>query len=152
MDPTVNWTQVVQVVLLALFVVFVSGGAITTTFRLIRYWHASKPIPLLLWRDVIARNGLAFPFGAILYTRVLREAGVNIDFAQELWWVVLTSLPAVIGAGYYLYCEMFVIEKVVVLATQEETADQKEDREMGDQRRLDARHPDEDATSSLDPG
>lgn len=125
MDQSVDWTQVLQITFLALFVLFVLGGSYTTTRRLIHYRAASQPIPVLLWRDVIARNGLAIPFGSILVLRALRSFGVNIDFAMELWWILFTSLPAVIGAAYYLYCEIFVIDRAVLFSTKTELGPQE---------------------------
>lgn len=108
-----SWIEVFQLAAFLLFVVFVIGGAALTTIRLARYIWQRDHVPLILWRDVLARNGLAIPFTAILAVRVLRDTfgWDTSELVTSPWWVLSTSLPAVIGAGVYLYFEIFIIER-----------------------------------------
>jgi hypothetical protein len=107
-----DWTGLLQVILLLLFTLFVTIGAITTTNRLRRYAIRHETIPVILWRDVIARNGLALPFIAIMVVRSARAFGVDVDPIVNDWpWVMFTSSPAVIGAAIYAYFELFIIER-----------------------------------------
>jgi hypothetical protein len=107
-----DWVAVLQIALLLLFTIFVTIGAITTTARLIRYRRIHADVPLILWRDVIARNSLALPFIAIMVVRAMRATGSDVSDLVEGWpWVLFTSLPAVIGAAIYAYFELFIIER-----------------------------------------
>jgi hypothetical protein len=108
----IDWIGLLQVILLLLFTLFVAIGAITTTNRLRRYAIRHQAIPIILWRDVIARNGLALPFIAIMIVRSARAFGVDVDPIVNNWpWVLFTSSPAVIGAAIYAYFELFIIER-----------------------------------------
>lgn len=93
------------------FVTFVSlllAGLLRTVARLLEYVHARKPIPVILWRDVLSRGGTGFPLALILVVRATDHIPV---VSGQLWWVIVTSVPAIFGAGVYAYFEFFVIDK-----------------------------------------
>lgn len=107
-----DWTALVQTAFLIVFTLAIVGGSITTTARLIRYRLAHQRIPLILWRDVIARTSLAMPFVAIFSARVARASGYDTaPLITSMEWIVATSLPPTLGALIYLYFELFVIER-----------------------------------------
>jgi hypothetical protein len=107
---------------------------------LLRYRLAQQKPPLILYRDVIARLGLAIPFDAILFARAIREFGVDTTgLVANPWWIYGTSLPAVLGAAVYAYFELFIIEHnghtVSSPSPTSESAVQQQDRLVGDERR-----------------
>lgn len=152
-----DWVGILQVVLLVLFTLFIVIGAITTTNRLLRYLRLNEDVPLILWRDVIARSSLAFPFIAIMVVRAFRAFGVNVDGIVNGWpWVLFTSTPAVLGAAIYAYFELFVIERTDGPHTDADypgnghsARDLREDRWFGKARRkIEAEHAEEAASAS----
>lgn len=101
-----------QILFLIVFTLAILGGAITTTARLIRYLRLGESPPVILWRDVIARNSLAIPFLAIFAVRAARAMGYDVAWIVEsIWWVLATSIPPTIGALIYVYFELYVIER-----------------------------------------
>lgn len=113
MEPTgIDWLEVAQSVQLVLFVLFVGLGAFATIARFIRYKIEDEAPPELLIRDIFARSSLFLPFAAILFVRVLRAFGIDVSgLIDSWWWIFGTSIPAVIGAGIYVWYEFRVIER-----------------------------------------
>lgn len=113
MEPRdIDGVAALQAIFLTLFTLFAAIGAYTTSRRLLRYLRNNEDVPLILWRDVLARNLLALPFLAILFVRSLRVFGVDVDAIITSWqWVVFTSGPAVLGVAIYAHFEIFIIER-----------------------------------------
>ena len=87
-------------------------GAASTGLRYRRYRREKVPVPLLLGRDVTLMAGLTLPFLAILIVRAFGVTSiVTGDGGPEVWWLLLTGVPALIAIGVYVYFELFVIER-----------------------------------------
>jgi len=107
--PQADWVQTANAIFFVAFTVAVAFGAFTTTRRLIRYWRRGERAPLLLLRDVVARNTLAIPLGAILLARVLVAFGVNLSsLGRNPVWVFSTGGIAVLGVIVYDVFEVLI--------------------------------------------
>lgn len=100
--------QTLNVVILLLFTGLVIAGGVRTLIRYLEYKYVGRGVPSLLKRDVISRNGLAFSFAMIL---LARAADFGYQVREQIWWVLLTAIPAIFGAAVYAYYEFFVIDK-----------------------------------------
>ena len=100
--------QTLNTLILGTFFILVLAGGIRTVIRYFEYLDADREVPVLLIRDIISRNGLAISFLLILTARVL-DVGEHVR--DQVWWILLTSGPALIGAATYAYFEFFVIDK-----------------------------------------
>jgi len=98
----------IEFLVLVVFTALLSLGTIRTLARLVEYANARRPIPVLLWRDVVGQAGLALPFLLIAISRAL---GLGPVLAKMDWWILLTSVPAIISVATYAYYEYFVIDK-----------------------------------------
>lgn len=106
---TESWYQVASMAMLVVFTTLVSFGAFTTTRRYRRYRKRGENPPLLLVRDVIARNSLAAPFVAILVVRTLIAFGVDARWlGTNPIWVFGTGGVAVLGVLVYDLFEIFI--------------------------------------------
>lgn len=101
--------QTLNAVIFIVFLGLIVTGAARTTYRVFEYRRDGQTLPQLLKRDVISRNGLALSFGLILLARTVDAD--TISLRDQLWWVLLTSTPALLGAAVYCYYEYFVIDK-----------------------------------------
>lgn len=99
--------DVVHVVAFVAFWAFLFIGAISVSARVAWYRANGFRRPRLLSRDALFIGGFAFSFGLILAARVLELA----DLRDSLPWALMTDLPGVIGAGAFVYYELFVIER-----------------------------------------
>jgi hypothetical protein len=99
-------TDAVNTIILVVFTVLLFVGLGRTVYRWFEYRLAGIPVPPILTRDVISRGGLGFPFALILTARALGLGGV---VSGQLWWSLLTGVPAIIGVATYTYFEFFVI-------------------------------------------
>lgn len=100
--------QALNTAILIIFTGLVVAGAGRTLYRVYEYRRAGRPLPQLLVRDVISRNSLAFSFILILAVRAFSLRDIVFD---ELWWTLITAVPAIYGAAVYAYYEYFVIDK-----------------------------------------
>lgn len=106
---TESWYQVASTGMLVVFTTLVSFGAFTTTRRYRRYRKRGEEPPLLLVRDVIARNSLAAPFVAILIARTMIAFGVDASWlGTNPIWVFGTGGIAVLGVLVYDVFEIFI--------------------------------------------
>lgn len=87
-------------------------GAGTTLARVAYYRANGYRRPKLLTRDVIFMGGFALSFGLVLAARGLRSLGIDTSgLGQQLWWNLLTGLPALAAVAVYVYFELFRIER-----------------------------------------
>jgi hypothetical protein len=100
--------QLINTFAFTIFLFLVVVGGLRTGMRVIEYRRAKRPVPVLLIRDVLSRNGLAISFVLILLVRALDIGPLVRD---QLWWTALTALPAIFGAAVYAYFEFFIIDK-----------------------------------------
>lgn len=103
----------VTVAIFVAFLVLLIVGATSTVMRSIRYRQRGLPQPVLLGRDRDLLLGLAVPFLAIGFVRLLGLRDVVTDEAGRaaLWWVLATGLPPVYAVARYCWFELFVIER-----------------------------------------
>jgi hypothetical protein len=100
--------EIANAVAFVLFTVLLLIGAGSTIARGLRYKRAGARLPVLWARDRDLVAGLALPFVLIFGARTL---GFAPSVAGQLWWTLLTAVPAVYGVGRYVWFELFVIEK-----------------------------------------
>ena len=100
--------DIANAVAFVLFTVLLLVGTGSTIARGLRYRRAGLPLPVLWARDRDLVAGLALPFVLIFGARVL---GYGPNVAGQLWWTLLTAIPAIYGVGRYVWFELFVIEK-----------------------------------------
>lgn len=101
-------TDIVNAVILLLFTLFVAISVVRIVARLWRYHRAGERVPTLLPRDLALMGGLLLPFAMIL---VFRFLGLSQLVVGQLWWSLVTGIPAVIGVGIMAYYEVAVIER-----------------------------------------
>ena len=99
--------QTLNAVIFVVFLGLIVVGGLRTLLRLLEYRVIGREVPILLVRDVISRNGLALSFSFILFARAIE---LPPETREQLWWTLLTSLPALFGAATYAYFEFFVID------------------------------------------
>lgn len=100
-----NTIAVVNAVFLFAFVFGLGAVFLRIMARLLAFLRSDKPVPSLLKRDVILIGGLAFPFLLILLARFFQWQVIG-----QLWWTLLTGIPALAGLYYFIYYEFFIIE------------------------------------------
>lgn len=94
------------------FWVLLFVGAGTTLARVAYYRANGYRRPKLLTRDMIFMGGFALSFGLVLAVRGLRSLGIDTSgLGQQLWWNLLTGVPALVAVGVYVYYELFRIER-----------------------------------------
>lgn len=104
-----QWLQFVDtinVLVFAAFVVLLLIGTTSTIIRAVRYQIAREPIPLILIRDLISRTGITVPIAMVFAARALNIGGLQDNLA----WIAVTALPALIGVGTYAYFEVFILD------------------------------------------
>lgn len=99
--------QSLNAAILILFTILIVVGGLRTLVRYFEYRHAGRKVPILLVRDMITRNGLGLSFLMVLFART---SGLELN--TQLWWVLLSSAPAMLAAAIYAYFEFFIIDKV----------------------------------------
>lgn len=95
----------IKFLLAVTFVMLLAIGFSTTLARVIQLRRRRVALPRLLIRDVILLAGFSFTVLSIL---IIRAAGIT-NLGEELWWVLLTSLPPLIALAVYDYFELWVI-------------------------------------------
>ena len=103
------------VVTFALFLLFATGlwfGAMRTLFRIYRYRRMGWKYPELIWRDITVQGGFAVTVALLTIARLLVALGVSQAFRGQLWWIVLTMVPALIAVWVYAYYEVFRLDKI----------------------------------------
>jgi hypothetical protein len=103
--PIEAWNNFVIVTFIVLLVV----GAGATITRGVSYLRAHEPMPKLLLRDIFSRTGLALPLTLVFAVRFLRPFIDLTGLGQQPWYILLTTLPALIGVAVYAYFELFVL-------------------------------------------
>lgn len=106
---TPSWLDTANAVIFVTFVSILITIAVLLVVRVARYLRIGEGPPLLLWRDVLDKVGLAVPFAGILY---FRSQGV-IPQIQD-WgpiWVIGSGTLAIGGLAAYLIIELFFIER-----------------------------------------
>lgn len=88
------------------FILLLAIGAITTFARVIYLRRQSHALPRLLIRDVLFFFGFSWTVVVIL---VVRAIGAPPGLGDQLWWVLLTSVPPIVSLLVYCYFELFVI-------------------------------------------
>lgn len=68
-------------------------------------------MPRLLTRDIIVKGGMFISFGLIAAIRFLPPETRTHFTAGNIWWALLTTLPAVIAILVYDYFELRVIPR-----------------------------------------
>lgn len=89
---------------LIVFVVLLTIGALSTSVRIINLWRHGHRRPSLIWRDLWWAGGLSLSFALVAWHRA-----AEAPFLEHLWWYVVSSLPALLGAGAYVLWDLFVI-------------------------------------------
>jgi hypothetical protein len=94
-----------------ILLLFTLGLVLSTwriAWRLVRFIQTGTPVPRLLPRDLTFFTGMLLPFLLILGARGL---GLGEEVRGQLWWILLTGVPAVIAVGVFTFYEWFVIER-----------------------------------------
>lgn len=102
---------ILSAVIFGLFLLLLLIGTASTYVRWLRYRRLRIPAPVLLKRDAILLGGLAIPFLLISAVRVIGISTVSGENGPELWWLLVTGIPAVLAIAVYVFYELFVIEK-----------------------------------------
>jgi hypothetical protein len=101
--------ETVNSIILIVFVVTLFLILIRLGKRLYDYYQAAVRPPLLALRDIALIAGLAFPFVLILGAR----AGGWIPVVTgQVWWALLTGVPAILAVVQFLYIEWRIIERI----------------------------------------
>lgn len=100
-------TDIVNFLILAVFLGLLLVSTLSTAARGIRYRRASHPLPRLWGRDIALIGGLTIPFVLIFAARAFSFAP---SVAGQLWWSLITGIPPIVGIAVYAYFELFVIE------------------------------------------
>jgi len=99
----------VDTLALVVFVVFI-GMLLTATLSIairVGRWHVRGiAAPVLLIRDLLTIGGLAISFLMITAARAME---LPPEYTRTVPWILLTSGPAIVGLGVFLYFEFFVI-------------------------------------------
>lgn len=92
---------------LGLFTFMLTVSILIVGARIIRYRRRKQRVPLIAKRDLVFLLGLAIPFAGIFGVRAfqIKDLGTNV------WWLLFTTISALIAVGYWLYFEVFVIER-----------------------------------------
>lgn len=89
------------------FFLFLAIGAMSVGARVAFYRAKGFPRPRLLNRDAVFMLGFALSFGLVLSARVVDIPNLR----DNLWWALLTDIPAIIAVATFVYFEVFVIER-----------------------------------------
>lgn len=105
--------EILSAVIFLVFSALLMLGAASTALRWFRYIRQGIPAPVLLKRDAALLGGLAAPFLLISFVRALGLSAVVTSPAgvPELWWLLITGLPAIFAVTVYVWYEIFVIER-----------------------------------------
>lgn len=101
----------VSAVIFGLFLLLLLIGTASTYVRWLRYRRLRIPAPVLLKRDAVLLGGLAIPFLLISAVRVVGISAVSGEDGPQIWWLLLTGLPAIVAIAVYVYYELAVIER-----------------------------------------
>lgn len=139
--------ELINAIILIAFtsLILISTGLIVRRF--IDYRAEGIKPPLLAYRDLGLLGGLALPFLLIL---IVRFSGLASVVAGQIWWTLLTGIPAVLGIAQFVYFEYFIIERGESRGYMKYllSRDAKEDRHFGNIRRdLEKEHLEEDGSS-----
>lgn len=100
-------TEIADAVILLGFILGLLLTVTRLTVRLAHYSVSKHAWPKLAKRDIIAFGGLLLPFLLIFAVRVLDLAPA---LAGQLWWRLVTGIPALIAVWTLAYYELFIIE------------------------------------------
>lgn len=100
--------ETLNALILVTFLFLLGLGTTTTVIRGLRFMAVGIPLPQLLVRDIISKLGLAVPLVLIFSVRWL--LGSTASLSGNLLWVLVTSLPALIGVGVYCYYELVILD------------------------------------------
>lgn len=106
-DQVDSTTAVVNIIFLVVFVLGLGAAFLRIAVRMLAFVRSNRPTPSLLKRDFVLMGGLCFPFFLIF---IARAFNLGSTLSGELWWTLLTGIPAIAGLYYFLYYEFFVIE------------------------------------------
>lgn len=107
-------SEIVSFAFLLVFTILLVIAVLTTGSRWLRYHRTGFRRPRLLNRDVVLVIGLAVPFVLILLNRAFDWQAYVINKQTghpELWWLLLTGLPAIVALAVYDWFELAVIER-----------------------------------------
>ena len=102
-------TELLSFSLLVIFAMMLNASIVLILFRLIWFRRMKLTVPVLLWRDLAVKVGFGISIGAVLVLRFLRQLGISEDPIYQVWWILITTLPAVLGMGVFLYFELVII-------------------------------------------
>lgn len=107
--------DVVNVIYLFAGLAFLGGivlGWLSTLARVVYYYRNNVTRPRLLTRDVLVKGGYSVSFVLIALVRLLpTDQRLALDLSGNVWWAVLTAIPAALSSLVYLWYELFVIER-----------------------------------------
>jgi hypothetical protein len=107
--------DVVNVIYLVAGLAFLGGivlGWLSTMARVVYYQRNHVQRPRLLTRDVLVKGGYSISFLLITLVRFLPTADrAALDLSGNVWWAILTAIPAAFSSLTYLWYELFVIER-----------------------------------------
>lgn len=92
------------------FLLLFAAGTIWTLARVLYYRVVGEAIPLILKRDAVVNGSFCLSFGLIVVIRFLPLDSRIALTSGNVWWALLTTLPAVLAALTYLVFEVFVIK------------------------------------------
>lgn len=98
--------ELVNQIVLFSFVSCLFVGTLTTVIRAAGLRLRNRAMPRLLKRDVLVLVGLSVSFQLIAMSRVF---GWSQYVVGQLWWSIVTGVPAVFAVVVYVYYELFVI-------------------------------------------
>jgi hypothetical protein len=82
--------------------------------RVWRYRHEGIQIPALLWRDLISKSGLAEPLVFVFGARIVNAINAvpaTSPLTTYVPWLIVTTVPALMGMWTFLWYEVFVIDR-----------------------------------------
>lgn len=100
--------ETLSTIYFGLFILLLIIAAATTLGRIFAKVYWGVPIPKLLLRDAIVMPGLAGSFVLVLFARVL-GSDIGATLRGNPAWITLTSIPALVALGVYVYFEIWVI-------------------------------------------
>jgi hypothetical protein len=98
--------ELVNTIIFVLFLALLVAGAVTTLIRKVALDLKRFPAPRLLPRDVALLTLLSVSFLLISMSRVF---GWSPYVVGQVWWSLVTGIPAILAVAVYLYFELFVI-------------------------------------------
>lgn len=94
----------IQALSFPVILVLIVALAATMTLRVVRHVRAGTRVPILLRRDVALFVTLVVMLGGGAYARSL-----GIRLADQVWWVALTNVLAILTLVYWLAVEWGLI-------------------------------------------